>query len=88
MDHPFGAGDIDPRFLIDLDETLGSVDGANRTYGTVLIVKLIREVGPYSKLEKVTLLLAVCGDPLNPDRCLDIWRNGGNNMDRFYAFIE
>ena len=88
MNYPFGIADIDPRKVIDLDEAAGSVDGANRSRGTCLIGNRAREVGPYSKSEKVTLLMAVSGDPMNPDRWFEIWNEGGTTIARFYAFME
>ena len=88
MNYPFGIADIDPRKVIDLDEAAGSVDGANRSCGTCLIGNRAREVGPYSKSEKVTLLMAVSGDPMNPDRWFEIWNEGGTTIARFYAFME
>jgi hypothetical protein len=88
MDYPFGIADQDPRKMIDLDEASGSVDGANRSRGTCLVGNRAREVGPYSKSEKVTLLMAVLGDPANPERWFDIWNDGGTTVARFYAFIE
>jgi hypothetical protein len=88
MNYPFGIRNVDPRFRIDLDEASGSVDGVNRTYGTCLVGTRAREVGPYSKSDKVTLLLAIRGDPANPDRCFDIWGEGGTTVDRFYTFIQ
>ena len=88
MNHPFGMADADPRFVIDLDEASGSVDGANRKAGICLKGNRAREVGPYSKSDKVTLLLAVRGDPANPDRWFDTWLEGGTTVDRFYLFIQ
>ena len=35
-----------------------------------------------------TLLLAVRGDPANPDRWFDTWLEGGTTVDRFYLFIQ
>ena len=88
MNYPFGIRNVDPRFIIDMDEASGSVDGANRTNGTCLVGTRSREVGPYSKSDKVTLLLAISGDPANPDRWFDIWGDGGTTVDRFYNFIQ
>ena len=88
MNYPFGIADQDPRKMIDLDEMACSVDGANRSRGTCLVGNRAREVGPYSKSDKVTLLMAVSGNPVNPDRWFEIWNVGGTTIARFYAFIE
>ena len=88
MNYPFGIRNINPRFVIDIDEASGSVDGANRSCGVCLKGNRAREVGPYSKSEKVQLLLAVLGDPANPERWFEIWREGGTTVDRFYRFIQ
>ena len=37
MIYPYGMANVDPRFVIDIDESSGSVDGSNRTSGTCLI---------------------------------------------------
>ena len=39
----------------------------NKTMGTDLRGDQVCEIRPYSKSEKVTLLLAVYRDPINPD---------------------
>mmetsp|Transcript_4614 Transcript_4614/g.5167 ORF Transcript_4614/g.5167 Transcript_4614/m.5167 type:complete len:368 (-) Transcript_4614:25-1128(-) len=86
MNFPFGIANIDPRKVIDLGEAYGSVDGANRSRGTCFIEDRARIVGPYSEI--VTLLMAVLGDPANPERWFEIWNDGGTTVTRFYAFIE
>ena len=47
--------------MIDIDEEDLSVDGSNRAYGSTLTGERVREVGPHSKSDKVTLLLAIRG---------------------------
>jgi len=88
MDYPNGIRDADPRFVIDIDEAGTSLEGSNRTYGSALIGERVREVGPYSKFDKINLLLAIRGDPDNPDRWFDTWLEGGTTINRFYQFIE
>ena len=48
----------------------------------------MREAGPYSKTGKVNLLLAISGDPDNPDRWHEIWSYGGTTISKFVAIIR
>ena len=84
MAYPVGIADIPRRNVIDLDECGVFVETtANRTYGKSYIGMRVREEGPYSKSEKWTLMLAVCGeDDFNGGdarRWAEMWLVGGTN---------
>lgn len=86
--YPVGIADCDPRNMIDIDEAGWSVDTCNRTSGKTVVGERCREVGPYSKTQKVTVLLGVSGDDQSPDRWLDRWREGGTTVTKFLDFIR
>ncbi len=48
--------------MIDLDEYGVQVQSAERHWGKALVGKRVNQTGPYSKLTKINLLLAILGD--------------------------
>ena len=90
---PLGIADISRSRIIDLDECGIEMESTvNRTYGKAYVGCWVNEVGPYSKSEKWTLLLAVCGEESVGDqashRWANVWLEGGNTIHRFMNFME
>ena len=52
MNYPWGTADVDPWFLIDIDEAGGCLIAANQTRGTSVVGGCVREVGPYGHSQK------------------------------------
>ena len=74
--------------IIDTDEAGLELVSSNRRYGNTHKGERVREASPYSKTGKVHLLLAMSGDPNNPDRWYEIWNCGGTTISKFIAIIR
>ena len=78
--------------VIDLDECGLFVETSNRPHGKSVVGFRVREEGPYSKSEKWTLMLAVCGEDgshLEPSRrWADVWIEGGTTVARMLQFTR
>ena len=89
---PLGIGGIPRSRIIDLDECGLFVETANRPHGKSSIGFRVREEGPYSKSEKWTLMLAICGEDgtMNEPsrRWADVWTEGGTTIARMLDFMQ
>lgn len=78
--------------MIDLDECGIFVETANRTRGKEYVGVRVKEPGPYSKTEKWSLLLAICGEDETVNqpsrRWSMLWAEGGTMVDRMIEFIQ
>ena len=72
MPYPYGMSNIKARDIIDIDEAGLELVSSNRRHGKSHKDERVREAGPYSETGKVNLLLAISGDPDNPDRWHEI----------------
>jgi hypothetical protein len=63
----YGIADIWHQDMIDLDECGVKVQSANQHWGKARVGKPVNQTGPYSKLTKINILLAILGndDPTN-----------------------
>ena len=66
--YPYDMVDIEARDIIDSDEARLQVVSSNRRHVKAHKCKRVREAVAYSKSGNVNLLLAMSGDPDNPDR--------------------
>ena len=85
-------GGIPRSRIIDIDDCGLFVETANRPHGKATIGLWVREQGSYSKSEKLTLMLAICGEDGNIEnpsrRWVDIWTNGGTTIVRMLGFMQ
>ncbi len=88
LPYPYGIADIPALLVIDLDKDGIYPDRTNRKYGKTVVGDRCREYGLYVRDCKLNLLLAISGDPINPDRWFEIWENEGTTIDRFVLFIQ
>ena len=88
MPYPYGMSNIKARDIIDIDEAGLELVSSNRRHGKSHKGERVREAGPYSKTGKVNLLLAISGDPDNPDRWHEIWSCSGTTISKFVAIIR
>ena len=88
MPYPYDMVDIEARDIIDSDEARLQVVSSNRRHVKAHKGKRVREAVAYSKSGNVNLLLAMSGDPDNPDRWHNIWSCGGTTIPKFVAIIR
>ena len=88
MPYPYGMSNIKARDIIDIDEAGLELESSNRRHVKSHKGERVREAGPYRKTGKVNLLLAISGDPDNPDRWHEIWSCGGTTITKFVAIIR
>ena len=88
LPYPFGIADMNAEDMIDVDEAAIELTGINPNRGKSVEGQRVRDQGPYSKVEKVNLMLAICGDLLLPERWTDMWDQGGTTVDRLLNFLR
>ena len=93
LPYPLGIADIHRSRVIDLDECGVFLETtANRKYGKAYLGLRVRDEGPYSKSEKLNLLLAICGENndngIDARRWADIWIEGGTTVFKMLEFIH
>jgi len=90
--YPMGITDCSRLRMIDLDECGIFVEMANRTRGREYVGIRVKEPGPYSKTEKGSLLLAICGEDGSANqsskRWSMLWAEGGTTVERMIEFIQ
>ena len=78
--------------MIDLDECGIFVETSNRARGKQCVGVRVKEPSPYSKSEKWSLSLAICGedgDENQPSRrWSDLWTEGGTTVDKMLDFLQ
>jgi len=90
--YPMGVSDCRRALMIDFDQCGIFIETANRTRGKKYVGVRVNEPGPYSKTEKWTLQLGVCGENGNANhpsrRWSMLWTEGGTTIDRVIDFIQ
>lgn len=86
MAYPFGIADIRIEDMIDLDEMGEYPEDTNRSIGKTPTFLRVREAGVYSRCHKVTLLMAIQGDPAGR-RWKRIWNEGGTTVEVMVDFV-
>ena len=88
LPYPLGIADLSAADMIDLDQAAIELTGINPTRGKSVEGQRVRDQGPYSKVDKVNLMLAICGDPILPERWTEMWDEGGTTVERLLAFLQ
>lgn len=87
LPYPYGMVGIATDDTIDLDECGLFLEMSKRKYGKVFRGLRASQAGPYTRTDKVNLLMAILGDRNNPMRWEVMWTDGGTTIILFYHFL-
>ena len=92
LPYPIGMAGIRRSRVIDLDECGVFVEkSTDRHAGKAFKGIRVRDSGPYTRGDKWTVLLGICGEDGTVDmpsrRWLNIWNDGGTTVTRMLTFV-
>ena len=85
---PVGVAGVETRDMIDLDEAGYKLEHQNRSFGKCVTALRVDQRGVYMRGRKLTVLLAISGDPVLAMRWWRCWTDGGTTLERFQDFME